>query len=73
PPPPPPRGGGGGGGGDIARIELLAADLPRAIELRDPITTAIKSAGYKFVTLDLLPFKSGSLHQLTKKNKRFKE
>jgi uncharacterized protein len=52
--------------GDIARIELPAEDFPRAIELREEITAAIKKAGYKFVTMDLAGFKSGSLHAATK-------
>jgi uncharacterized protein len=52
--------------GDIARIELPAEDLTRAIEQREEITAAVKRAGYKFVTLDLAGFKSGSLHAATK-------
>jgi pyridinium-3,5-biscarboxylic acid mononucleotide sulfurtransferase len=52
--------------GDIARIELNPDDMPRALELRESITTAVKAAGYKFVTLDLAGFKSGGLHAATK-------
>jgi uncharacterized protein len=52
--------------GDIARIELPPEDLARAIEQREEITAAVKRAGYKFVTLDLAGFKSGSLHAATK-------
>jgi pyridinium-3,5-biscarboxylic acid mononucleotide sulfurtransferase len=52
--------------GDIARIELPPADLPRALELRDEITAALKKCGYKFITLDLAGLKSGSLHAATK-------
>jgi pyridinium-3,5-biscarboxylic acid mononucleotide sulfurtransferase len=52
--------------GDIARLEFPVEDLPRALELRQEITTAVKAAGYKFVTLDLAGFKSGSLHAATK-------
>jgi pyridinium-3,5-biscarboxylic acid mononucleotide sulfurtransferase len=52
--------------GDIARLELPPEDLPRALELRQEITAAVKAAGYKFVTLDLAGFKSGSLHAATK-------
>ena len=51
--------------GDIARIELPPHDLPRAIELRDQITAALKHCGYKFITLDLAGLKSGSLHAAT--------
>jgi uncharacterized protein len=52
--------------GDIARIELLPEEFPRACELHTEITAAVKKAGYKFVTLDLAGFKSGSLHAATK-------
>ncbi|WP_428939296.1 ATP-dependent sacrificial sulfur transferase LarE [Fontivita pretiosa] len=43
--------------GDVARIELPVADLPRAIELREPIIQGIRAAGYKHVTLDLSGFR----------------
>jgi len=52
--------------GDIARIELPAEDLERAIAMRDEIAAAVKACGYRFVTLDLAGFKSGSLHAATK-------
>jgi pyridinium-3,5-biscarboxylic acid mononucleotide sulfurtransferase len=52
--------------GEIARIELRAEDLPRAMEMREKIVGAVKAAGYKFVTLDLAGFKSGGLHEATK-------
>jgi len=54
--------------GDVARIELPAQDFIRAIEMRDEITSAVKSSGYKFVSLDLTPFKSGSLHALSQQH-----
>lgn len=47
--------------GDVARVEVPAEDLPRAIELRDAIVEGIQRAGYRFVTLDLAGFRSGSL------------
>ncbi len=52
--------------GDIARIELLPEDFPRASEMHVEITERIKACGYKFVALDLAGFKSGSLHAATK-------
>lgn len=52
--------------GDIARIELPAEDFERAIAMREQISAAVKACGYKFVTLDLAGFKSGSLHAATK-------
>jgi uncharacterized protein len=48
--------------GEVARIELPAEDLPRALELRETIAEPIRRLGYRFVTLDLAGFRSGSLH-----------
>ncbi|MEI8197224.1 MAG: ATP-dependent sacrificial sulfur transferase LarE, partial [Phycisphaerae bacterium] len=45
--------------GEIARIELPAADLPRALTQRQEIVTAVRAVGYRFVTLDLAGFRSG--------------
>ncbi len=47
--------------GDLARIELPLADLDRAIDTRDEIVTAVRGAGYRYVTLDLKGLRSGSL------------
>jgi uncharacterized protein len=46
---------------DVARVELLEEDLPRALELRHRIVEEIRQLGYRFVTLDLAGFRSGSL------------
>ncbi len=48
--------------GDIARIELPAEDLPTALAQREAIVAGIQAAGYRFVTLDLAGFRSGSLN-----------
>ncbi len=47
--------------GDVARIELPADDLPRALEHRDALVGGIRAVGYRFVSLDLAGFRSGSL------------
>jgi uncharacterized protein len=47
--------------GDIARLELTPEDLPRAVAMRDEIEAPIRKLGYRFVTLDLGGFRSGSL------------
>jgi len=52
--------------GEVARIELPAGEMERALEKREEITAAVKKAGYKFVALDLTGFKSGALHAATK-------
>jgi pyridinium-3,5-biscarboxylic acid mononucleotide sulfurtransferase len=41
--------------GDLARLQLPAADLPRAVELNGAVVHAVRSAGYARVTLDLSP------------------
>lgn len=48
--------------GDIARIELPAEDLPAALAQREAIVAGVQAAGYRFVTLDLAGFRSGSLN-----------
>ena len=48
---------------EVARIELVAAELPRALELRESIQTRVKATGYRFVAVDLGGFRSGSLNE----------
>jgi uncharacterized protein len=48
--------------GDLARIELAAGDLADAVSRRDELVAAVRSAGYRYVTLDLEGFRSGNLN-----------
>ena len=48
---------------EVARIELVADELPRALELREVILERIKATGYRFVAIDLGGFRSGSLNE----------
>jgi uncharacterized protein len=52
--------------GEIARIEIARQELPRAltIEMASQFTSIFKALGFKFVTLDLEGFRSGSMNQL---------
>ncbi len=52
--------------GDLARIEVHVGELPRfAVEpLRSELATRFHALGFKFVTLDLDGFRSGSLNEL---------
>jgi uncharacterized protein len=52
--------------GDVARIEVPVADLARLLadDVRLPVVTTLQELGFKFVTLDLLGFRSGSLNVL---------
>jgi uncharacterized protein len=47
---------------EIARLELPAEDFARAFEYHAQIVAGIRAAGYRFVTLDLAGFRSGSLN-----------
>jgi len=46
-----------------ARIEVPAADLPRAVARREAIVRAVKDLGYTYVALDLEGFRSGSMNE----------
>jgi pyridinium-3,5-biscarboxylic acid mononucleotide sulfurtransferase len=52
--------------GELARVEIGRAELPRALsmEILDAITTALKQAGYQYVTLDCTGFRSGSMNAI---------
>ncbi len=52
--------------GDLARIEIARADLPQAFSLPtlDRITAALKSLGFKYVTLDTQGYRSGSMNDV---------
>jgi pyridinium-3,5-biscarboxylic acid mononucleotide sulfurtransferase len=52
--------------GEIVRLEIARDELPRAMtaEMAAEFTTVFKGLGFKFVTLDLEGFRSGSMNQL---------
>jgi uncharacterized protein len=52
--------------GDMARIEVPLDELPRLTqpEVRDALVQTFRSLGFKFITLDLEGFRSGSLNGL---------
>ncbi len=52
--------------GEIVRIEIAQEDLPQALtaKMASDLTTIFKRLGFKFVTLDLEGFRSGSMNQL---------
>lgn len=49
----------------VARIELDPADFPRLLDanLRGQVIAAVRAAGYPYVTLDLLGYRTGSLNE----------
>lgn len=52
--------------GDLARVELPTDEVERflAADVRGPLTAKLKDLGFKFVTIDLEGFRSGSLNEL---------
>jgi uncharacterized protein len=52
--------------GEIVRIEIAREELPRALqpEMAAEFTRVFKALGFKFVTLDLEGFRSGSMNSL---------
>ncbi len=56
--------------GDIVRIEIAADEMPRALagEMVAEFTRVFKALGFKFVTLDLEGFRSGSMNSLLPAN-----
>lgn len=53
-------------GGDLGRIEVPVEDLPRLLEpsVREKVVSRLHDLGFKFVTIDLDGFRSGSLNAL---------
>ena len=48
--------------GDLARLEVPASELGRAVDRREEIVGAVRAAGYRYVTLDLEGLRSGNLN-----------
>jgi pyridinium-3,5-biscarboxylic acid mononucleotide sulfurtransferase len=52
--------------GELARIELTREELPRALSLEvfDRISRELRALGFRYITLDLEGFRSGSMNAL---------
>jgi uncharacterized protein len=52
--------------GDVARIEVPLAECARVLEpaIRTQLVEGLKALGYRYITLDLEGFRSGSLNQV---------
>jgi uncharacterized protein len=50
--------------GRLARVEVPAADIDRAVGMRADLAAALRAAGFTFVTVDLTPLQSGSMNVL---------
>lgn len=49
--------------GEIARIEMIEEEIGRALLERAAIAAAVRSAGYRYATLDLESYRSGRLNE----------
>jgi uncharacterized protein len=51
---------------DVARIELAPKDISRAMEpeMRDKICQYMKKLGFKYVTMDLIGYRTGSMNEV---------
>ncbi len=52
--------------GDVARIEVEPAEIARLVEQRDSVVHLLREAGYKFVSVDLEGYATGSLNRVWK-------
>ena len=50
--------------GDLARIEVPVEDLGHVFDRRAAVVDAVRSAGYRYVTIDLEGFRSGNLNDV---------
>ncbi len=52
--------------GDLARIEILKEEMARLMNgsLREKVVSHLKGIGYRYVTLDLQGFRSGSMNEV---------
>jgi uncharacterized protein len=52
--------------GDVARLEVAADEMPRVLEagVRDAIVRDLKTIGYRYISLDLQGYRTGSLNEV---------
>jgi len=49
--------------GEVARIEVAADELDRLLGMRADISALLKRRGFRFVAVDLEPYRSGRLSE----------
>ncbi len=52
--------------GDLARIEILPDEFPLLLKHREEIASGLHAAGYRYITLDIEGFRSGSMDDVLK-------
>lgn len=56
--------------GDIARIEIPVMDFPKFLQEQSEITTPLLKLGFRYVTLDLMGLRTGSLNPIQSEDLR---
>jgi uncharacterized protein len=51
---------------NMARIEVLPEEMPKVLAHRDAVATHLKKLGFRYVTLDLMGYRSGSMNEALK-------
>ncbi|MDQ3985354.1 MAG: ATP-dependent sacrificial sulfur transferase LarE [Actinomycetota bacterium] len=50
--------------GDLARVEVEPSEIERAASVAEVLTAELKALGWRYVTLDLAGFRSGSMNEV---------
>jgi uncharacterized protein len=52
--------------GELARVEVPASEIARLADpaVREPLARRLKELGFRFVTIDLEGFRTGSMNEL---------
>jgi len=50
----------------MARIEVPPEEMPKVLDHRDAVTAHLKKLGFRYVTLDLMGYRSGSMNEVLK-------
>jgi uncharacterized protein len=53
--------------GDIGRIEVMIADVPKLLALRESLVKTFKTIGFVYITLDLEGYRTGSMDEVLTK------
>ncbi|MFD0711460.1 ATP-dependent sacrificial sulfur transferase LarE [Paenibacillus sp. GCM10027626] len=49
--------------GDMARLELLPEEMQKAVEQHETISARLQSLGFRYITLDLQGYRTGSMNE----------
>lgn len=51
---------------DIARVEVAKGDFAKLLKSGDAVTNYLKTLGYSYITMDLIGYRTGSMHESAK-------